>query len=189
MAQTYTTNAGTGPAVGVGTDYPMQLAPGQAGDLFDISDTVTISGNNETAARIAYGSPLVRNGSGLLPNSVSVAAGAATLLGISYRTDRDSLNHRENADPYLGGPAIGDAVNVLKVGAIYLPVWEDVAVADALRYFATGANAGQWGTTASAGNSLALTAGSWEIERPASAGGLIVLRINTPQAIAVTADA
>ena len=134
------------------------------------------------------GVPLVRNGSGVLPNSAQVASGAGALLGISVLTDVHELGSRDAATPYQAGIRPDHAVNILKEGAIYIEVFEAVAPGDALRYFKSGANAGKWGKTASAGNSLALAAGAWEIERGAAAGGLLVLRVNAPAALTFTAD-
>lgn len=188
MAQTYTNNAGTGPQTGIGRDYPMQLAIGRIGELADISHSTIISGNNETAGRIPFGVPLVRNSAGVLPNSVQVASAAGAILGLSVLTDVHEVSHRQAAAPYAEGIEPLDAVNILKVGAIYIEVYQAVAVTDALRYFKSGVNAGKWGTTASAGNSLQLTAGSWEIEKGAAAGGLLILRVNAPGALAFTAD-
>ncbi len=188
MAQTYTNNPGTGPQTGVGRDYPMQLAIGRIGELADISHSTIISGNNETASRIPFGVPLVRNGSGVLPNSVQVASAAGAILGLSVLTDVHEVAHRTAAVPYAEGIEPNDAVNILKVGAIYIETYQAVALGAALRYFKSGANAGKWGTTASAGNSLLLSAGNWEIEKPAASAGLLVLRINAPGALTFTAD-
>lgn len=189
MAQTFTNNAGsTSPQVGVGRDYPMQMAISRVGELADISASRIVSGSNETASWIPFGVPLVRNGSGVLPNSAQVASGAGALLGISVLTDVHELGSRDAATPYQEGIRPGSAVNILKQGAIYIQVFEAVAPGDALRYFKSGANAGKWGKTASAGNSLALAAGAWEIERGAAAGGLLVLRVNAPAALTFTAD-
>ena len=189
MAQTFTNNAGsTSPQVGVGRDYPMQMAIGRVGELADISASRIVSGSNETAGWLAFGVPLVRNSSGVLPNSAQVASGAGALLGISVLTDVHELGSRDAATPYQEGIRPGYAVNILKQGAIYIEVFEVVAPGDALRYFKSGANAGKWGKTASAGNSLALAAGAWEIERGAAAGGLLILRVNAPAALTFTAD-
>jgi hypothetical protein len=191
MAQTFTNNtpAGTVPQAGVGRDYPMQMAIGRIGELADISGSLIISGNNETTGRISFGVPLVRNGSGVLPNSVQVASAAGAILGFSVLTDVHEVAHRQAATPYQEGILPNMAVNVLKQGAIYLEVFEALAPGNALRYFKSGTNAGKWGKTASAGNSLNLAAGNWEIEKGASAGGLIVLRVNAPAALTFTADA
>lgn len=190
MAQTFTNNAGSmNPQVGVGRDYPMQMAIGRIGELADISGSRIISGSNETTGWLPFGVPLVRNTDGVLPNSAKVASAAGAILGISVLTDVQELAHREAATPYQGGIRPGYAVNILKEGAIYIEVFEAVDPGNALRYFKSGANAGKWGKTASAGNSLALAAGAWEIERGAAAGGLLVLRVNSPAALTFTADA
>jgi hypothetical protein len=189
MAQTYTNNAGSmTPQVGVGRDYPMQMAIGRIGELADISGSRIISGSNETTGVLPFGVPLVRNSSGVLPNSAQVAAAAGAILGISVLTDVQELSHRDAATPYQQGIHPGYAVNILKEGAIYIEVFEAVAPGEALRYFKSGTNAGKWGKTASAGNSLNLAAGAWEIERGAAAGGLLVLRVNAPAALTFTAD-
>ena len=198
MAQTFTNNAGSmTPQVGVGRDYPMQMAVGRIGDLFDISASRMVSGNNETTNWLPFGVPLVRNSSGVLPNSAQVASAAGAILGISVLTDVHELGSRDAATPYQEGIRAtpyqegirpGYAVNILKEGAIYIEVFEAVAPGEALRYFKSGVNAGKWGKTASAGNSLALAAGAWEIERGAAAGGLLVLRVNSPAALTFTAD-
>ena len=187
MAQTFTNNAGSVFA-GVGRDYPMQMGVGRIGELADISNSTTISGNNETAARILFGIPVIRNGSGVLPNSCTPAVAASTILGITYLTDVHEVSHRHAATPYQEGIEPNRAVTILKVGAIYLDCWETLAPGNNLRYFKSGANAGRWGKTASAGNSLLFSAGGWEIERPAAAGGLAIVRFNTPAALVVTAD-
>ena len=187
MAQTFTNNPGSVFA-GVGRDYPMQMGIGRIGELADISSSTTISGNNETTSRILFGIPVIRNGSGVLPNSVTPAVAASTILGLTVLTDVHEVSHREAATPYQEGIAPNDAVNILKVGAIYIDCWESLAPGNALRYFKSGTNAGRWGKTASAGNSLLFSAGGWEIERPAAAGGLAILRINTPAGLVVTAD-
>lgn len=187
MPQTYTNNAGTG-FQGVGRDYPMQLAPGRIGELADISRSLIIAGNNETTGRIGFGLPLARNGSGVLPNSVAIASAAGAILGLSVLTDVNEISHRQAAVPYAEGVEPNDAVNILKQGAIYLDVFQAVVPGNPLRYYRTGANAGRWGTAASVGVSLALTAGNWEIERGAGANGLLVLRVNAPGALTFTAD-
>jgi hypothetical protein len=187
MAQTFTNNAGTVFA-GVGRDYPMQMGIGRIGELADISNSTIISGNNETTARILFGIPLIRNGSGVLPNSVTPAVAASTIFGLSVLTDVHEVSHRQAATPYQEGIEPNDAVNVLKVGAIYIDCWESLAPGNALRYFKSGIYAGRWGKTASTGNSLNFSAGGWEIERPAAAGGLAIVRFNTPAALVVTAD-
>jgi hypothetical protein len=188
MAQTFTNNPGTGPQAGVGRDYPMQMATGRIGELADISGSLIISGNNETTGRIPFGVPLVRNTSGLLPNSAQVASAAGAILGISVLTDVHEVAHHQAAVPYQEGVPPNMAINILKQGAIYLDLWEAVAPGNALRYFKSGTNAGRWGKTASAGNSLSLAAGNWEIERGAAAGGLLILRVNAPGALTFTAD-
>jgi hypothetical protein len=187
MAQTFTNNPGTVFA-GVGRDYSMQMGIGRIGELADISSSTTISGNNETAARILFGIPVIRNGSGVLPNSCTPAVAASTILGITYLTDVHEVSHRDAATPNQEGIKPGGAVNILKVGAIYLDCCESLAPGNSLRYFKSGTNAGRWGKTASAGNSLLFSAGGWEIERPAAAGGLAIVRFNTPAALVVTAD-
>ena len=187
MAQTFTNNAGSVFA-GVGRDYPMQLGIGRGGELADISNSTIVSGNNETAARILFGIPLIRNGSGVLPNSVTPAVAASTIFGFSVLTDVHQVSHCQAATPYQKGIEPNDAVNVLKVGALYIDCWESLAPGNPLRYFKSGANAGRWGKTASVGNSLNFSAGGWEIERPAAAGGLAIVRFNTPAALVVTAD-
>ena len=188
MPQTFTNNPGTGPQTGVGRDYPMQMNIGRIGELADISHSTIISGNNETAARIGFGLPLARNGSGVLPNSVQVASAAGAILGFSVLTDVHEVSHRQAAVPYAEGIEPGDAVNILKVGAIYLDVFQAVVPGNPLRYYRTGVNAGRWGTAAAAGVSLALAAGNWEIERGAAANGLLILRVNAPGALTFTAD-
>lgn len=187
MPQTYTNN----PASlfqGVGRDYPMQMGVGRIGELADISGSLIISGNNETGARIPFGVPLARNGSGVLPNSVQVAASAGAILGLSVLTDVHEVSHRQAAVPYQEGVEPNDAVNILKQGAIYLDCFQAVTTANPLRYYRTGVNAGRWGTAVSAGVSLLLSAGNWEIERGAGANGLLILRVNAPGALTFTAD-
>jgi hypothetical protein len=187
MAQTFTNNAGSVFA-GVGRDYPMQMAIGRIGELADISNSLIISGSNETAGLIPFGVPLARNGSGVLPNSVQVASAAGAILGLSVLTDVHEVSHRQAATPYAEGLNPREAVNILKQGAIFIETYQAVTVSNPLRYFKSGPNAGKWGTTVSAGNSLLLTAGAWEIERGVTGAGLLVLRVNAPGALTFTAD-
>jgi hypothetical protein len=188
MAQTYTNTIGSGNNMAVGRNYDMQMAIGRIGDLADISDCLIITGNNETTGRIPFGVPLVRNGSGVLPNSVSVASAAGALFGISVRTDATEASHRQASTPYAEGVEPLDVLNVLKQGAVFLETYQTVNATSSLRYYKSGTNAGKWGTTVSAGNSLLLAAGNWEIERAVTGAGLLVVRFNTPAALTFTAD-
>jgi hypothetical protein len=185
MAQTYTTNAASDTTQGVQSDYPLDMDRGIPGQLADLSDTHVISGSNETANRIAYGVPLVRNNSGVLPNSAQPATAASTLLGLHVRTHTQEFSPPPN---YSQGVPPGQAINILKRGAIYLEVVEAVAPGDALRYYKSGPNAGKWGKTASAGNSLLLTAGNWEIQKAGKVGQVLKVYFNCPANVAVTAD-
>jgi hypothetical protein len=188
MAQTFTNNAGSGTQMAIGRDYAMQMAVGRVGELADISNSLVVTGNNETVGRIPYGVPLVRNGSGVLPNSAAVISAAGACLGLSLRSDANEAAHRQAAVPYGEGVEPLDAINILKAGAIFIQTYQTVTTANPLRYFRTGPNAGLWGTTVSAGNSLLLSAGNWEIERGVTGAGLMVLRINTPGALTFTLD-
>ena len=110
---------------------------------------------------------------------------AGAVIGISAR----SHVFEKNGPPgYEDGIPSGSAVNILTAGFIYLPVWEAVAIGDALRYFKSGANAGLWGKTASAGNSLLFPSGNWSIRKGAGAGQVIQVEFNFPAGVSVTAD-
>lgn len=187
MAQTFDTVAGDG-IQGVQSSYPLLLDAGVVGQVADMSEVDAIGGMNETASWIPYGIPLVRNGSGVAPNSCQPITAAGSLLGFSLRTNVRELGSRDANPAYRDGVPPKAQVNILKKGTILIEVFEAVAPGDALRYFKSGTNAGKFGKTASAGNSLLFTAGSWEIRKGAAAGGLLRLHIDTPAAIALTAD-
>lgn len=182
------------PVLGTDTEtvpvgYPMQLINAVAGQVADLQAANIVSGTNETANRIAFGIPLVRNGSGVLPNSAQPMAAAGTLLGIHARTHATQIGPRTGPGAgYAEGATPGGQVNILKQGSIYLPVMATVNPGNALRYHRAGANAGLWGTAASVGNTLLLAAGAFEIQRGAVNGGFILVYFNTPAVIAVTAD-
>lgn len=185
MAQTYTTTAASDTTTGAQSDYPLDKDRGNPGQIADLSDTFIVSGSNETANRIAYGIPLVRNGSGVLPNSAQPATAASTLLGINVRS------HTQEFGPppaYAQGVPAGQGLNILKRGAVFLEVMEAVAPGDALRYHKSGPNAGKWGKTASPGNTLLLTAGNWEIQKAGAVGRVLKVYFNCPANVAVTAD-
>lgn len=170
---------------GAQINYPMAPDLGVAGQIATTSHTRILSGNNETGNRIAYGVPLGTNSTGVLPNSVQMRTTAGTLIGISARS-----HVFEKAGPpnYEDGIPSGSAVNILTAGFIYLPVWEAVAATDSLRFFKSGANAGFWGKTASAGNSLLLPAGNWSIRKGGAAGQVIQVEFNFPAGLSLTAD-
>ena len=96
------------------------LAIGRAGELADISGSLIISGNNETAGRSPFGVPLVRNTSGVLPNSAQVASAAGTLPprdgDLAQRTGVDALRAKwiEVLGKYEGG--LGQRVGVCAGG-------------------------------------------------------------------------
>lgn len=170
---------------GAQISYPMGMDLGIPGQIATTGDTRILSGNNETGNRIAYGVPLGLNSSGVLPNSVQTRTTAGAVIGISAR----SHVFEKNGPPgYEDGIPSGSAVNILTGGFIFLPVWEAVAIGDALRFFKSGANAGLWGKTASAGNSLLFPAGNWSIRKGAGAGQVIQVEFNFPAGVSVTAD-
>lgn len=188
MAQTFSNAAGTDTET-VPVGYPMQLIPGVPGQIADLQAAAIVSGTNETAARIPFGIPLVRNGSGVLPNSAQPMIAAGTLLGIHARTHATQIGPRTGPGAgYAEGATVGGQVNILKQGSIYLPVMANVVPGNPLRYHKSGASVGLWGTAASVGNTLLLAAGQFEIQRGASNGGLILVYFNTPAVITVTAD-
>jgi len=194
MAQTFTPTAVTS-GEGVQYNYPMQMDLGLPGQIADLAIARVITGNNETTLPIEYGIPVVANSSGVLNNSCKPATGAGAALGIVAR----SAVHEKLIFPAIGeGPNAIDAadgvpplkeVNLLTQGTIYLLVMEAVAPGDTLRYHKSGANAGRWGKTASAGNTLALVAGNWAIRKGAAAGQVLALELNAPAALTFTADA
>jgi hypothetical protein len=113
---------------------------------------------------------------------------AGVILGITMRSEVHEKAGWDATVPYAEGIPVNQEGGILTQGSIMLPVWETVAVGAALRYFKSGANAGRWGTTASAGNSLNLAAGGWVIRRAGNASTLLVLEINTPGQLSFTAD-
>jgi hypothetical protein len=170
---------------GAQISYPMTPDLGIAGQIATIGNTRILSGSNETSSRIAYGVPLGINSSGLLPNSVQTRTTAGALIGISARSH---VFEKGGPPTYEDGIPPGSAVNILTAGTIYLQVWEAVAATDALRFFKSGANAGFWGKTASAGNSLLFPAGNWAIRKGGSAGQVIQVEFNFPAGVSLTAD-
>ena len=166
--------------------YPLTMDRGNPGQIADLREATITTGHNETAARIPFGIPVRLNGSGVLNNSCTPLTAAGSILGLTARTavqERDAPSTN-----YADGIPIGAAVNILTRGPIYLEVIEAVALTDSLRYYKSGANAGKWGKTASAGNSLLLSAGNWAIRKAGAAGLVLLLEINTPAALAFTAD-
>lgn len=187
MAQTFTPTAGDG-IDGAQNSYPQNMDRGNPGQIADNSIVRAISGANETAARIPFGIPVVTNGSGVLPNSMTPATIAGAILGITIRSEVHEKAGWDAPVPYAEGIPINQEGGILTQGTIMLRVWETVAVGAALRYFKSGVNAGRWGTTVSAGNSLNLAAGGWVIRRAGNASTLLVLEINTPGQLSFTAD-
>jgi len=166
--------------------YPLIADRGLPGQIADLRDANITTGHNETAARIPFGIPVRLNSSGVLPNSCTPLTAAGSILGLTART---AVAERDGpSGSYADGIPVGAAVNILTRGPIYLEVIEGVALTDSLRYFKSGANAGKWGKTASAGNSLLLTAGNWAIRKAGAVGTVLLLEINTPAALAFTAD-
>jgi hypothetical protein len=190
MAITFTPTA-VSSGEGAQFNYKLTQARGVPGQIADLSGSRVISGNNETGAVIAYGVPVAANASGVLPNSCKLATAAGAILGISVRT---SVNEKIGipapgaAPSYTEGVPDLKSVNVLTQGTIYLQVMEDVAPGDTLRFHKSGANAGKWGKTASAGNTLALAAGGWVIRKGGSTSQVLALEINTPAQLSFTAD-
>jgi hypothetical protein len=187
MAQTFTPTVGN-TIDGAQNSYPMGMDRGNPGQIADNSIVRAISGANETAARIGFGIPVIINGSGVLPNSMTPAITTGVILGITMRSEVHEKAGWDATVPYAEGIPVNQEGGILTQGSIMLPVWETVAVGAALRYFKSGANAGRWGTTASAGNSLNLAAGGWVIRRAGNASTLLVLEINTPGQLSFTAD-
>jgi hypothetical protein len=166
--------------------YPLAADRGLPGQIADLTEATIRAGHNETAARIPFGIPVRLNGSGLLNNSCTPLTAAGAILGLTART---AVAERDGpSGAYADGIPIGAAVNILTRGPIYLEVIEAVALTDSLRYFKSGTNAGKWGKTASAGNSLLLTAGNWAIRKAGAVGTVLLLEINTPAALSFTAD-
>jgi hypothetical protein len=190
MALTFSTTAVTS-GEGAQLSYKLVQARGVPGQIADLSNTRVVSGNNETGALIAYGVPVAANSSGVLPNSCKLATAAGAILGISVRT---SVNEK------IGIPAPGavptyqegvpdlKSVNILTQGTIYLELMEAVVPGDALRFHKSGSNAGKWGKSASAGNTLALEAGGWVIRKSGSTSQVLALEVNTPAQLSFTAD-
>ena len=187
MAQTFTPTAGNG-IDGAQTTYPMSMDRGNPGQIADNSATRAISGSNETNARIGFGIPVILNSGGVLPNSMTPAVAAGAILGITIRSEVHEKAGWDATVPYAEGIPVNQEGGILTQGSIMLPVFEAVAPGDALRYFKSGTNAGKWGKTASAGNSLALAAGGWVIRKAGSASTLLVLEILTPAQLSFTAD-
>jgi hypothetical protein len=192
MANTITPNVVTSGAAGQ-IDYPMEKGIGLPGLLADLSLHSIISGSNETGLTIAYGVPVVRNNGGVLPNSFVMATAAGAMLGLLVRTNthekegRPAINEIANYEE--GVPDLKEG-NVLTQGRIYIQCMESVGVGNpTLRFHKSGANAGKWGTAASAGNTIALpTTAGWTIRKAGSATQLAILEINTPANIVLTAD-
>jgi len=185
MALTVTTTASTVDD-GAQIAYSMTADRGVSGQIATESPSTVLSGANETGARIAFGIPVAANSSGVLNNSCKPLTAAGAILGLSARTATTERDGPSNS--YADGIPDGRAVNILTRGFIYLEVIEAVAPGDTLRYFKSGTNAGKWGKTSSAGNSLALAAGGWAIRKSGAVGTVLQLEINTPAQLSFTAD-
>lgn len=190
MALTFSTTVVTS-GEGAQFDYKLVQARGVPGQIADLSNTRVVSGNNETGALIAYGVPVATNASGVLANSCKLATAAGDILGISVRTsvnEKVGIPAPGTAPTYQEGVPDLKSINILTQGTIYLEVMEDVGPGDALRFHKSGSNAGKWGTTASAGNTLALAAGGWVIRKSGGTSQVLALEINTPAQLSFTAD-
>lgn len=190
MAQTFTPTA-VSSGEGAQLSYDMQLLRGIPGQIADLSISRVVSGNNETGSSIAYGVPVTANSSGVLANSCKLATTAVAILGISARSavfEKTGVPAIGSAPSYTEGVPDLKAVNILTQGTIYLEVMETVNPGDNLRFHKSGANAGKWGKTASAGNTLLLGAGGWVIRKGGTSSQVLALEINTPAQLSFTAD-
>jgi hypothetical protein len=190
MAQTFTPTA-ISSGEGAQLDYPMNKDRGLPGQIADISFSRLITGANETGGFIAYGVPVVANGSGLLANSCQLATAAGAILGVTARSavhEKTGIPAFATPPSYSEGIPTGKSVNILTQGTLYLELMEAVVPGDTLRFHKSGTNAGKWGKTASAGHTLALAAGGWVIRKSGAVGLVLALEINTPAQLSFTAD-
>ena len=121
--------------------------------------------NAEASAEIPFGSAVMQGTNprdALLPN----AATGALLLGVV------ESSHAFGKDALLGTTGLKPGVNmgVMVEGVIWVTVTEAVAVGGAVRVFKTGANAGKFGTAASAGNTLLISSVARYLTSTAGAG-------------------
>lgn len=191
MAQTFTPTA-VSSGEGAQLSYAMNLDRGIPGQIADPSFSRVITGANETGSLLAYGVPVVANGSGVLANSCTQATAAGAVLGITVRSavhEKTGIPTPGEAPSYSEGIPNLKAANILTQGTVYIEVMEAVAPGDTLRFHKSGTNAGKWGKTASAGHTLALAAGGWVIRKAGAAGLVLALEINTPAQLSFTADA
>lgn len=190
MAQTFTPTA-VSSGEGAQLSYAMQQDRGIPGQIADLSNMRVITGANETGAAVAYGVPVIANSSGVLVNSFKLANVAGAILGVTARTavyEKTGIPAIGSAPSYTEGVPDFKAGNILTQGTIYLEVMETVVAGDNLRFHKSGANAGKWGKTSSAGNTLLLAAGGWVIRKGGTSSQVLALEINTPAQLTFTAD-
>lgn len=208
MAVTFTNTTVTDPE-GVQGSYPQELVVGHEGMLADLQAYVSRSYRNQTGGAIPFGR-LVATDSTPSSNdayAVKLADAADGIVGITIDSLTFEAVEGKNS-AYTGNPTwlrtdaegnehVGypdkQTLNVMSKGVIWVYTVEAVALGDDVRAFITddsgstsGADIGRFGTTASAGVTVAITAARWLSETDGA--GLALLELDIPAAT-FTADA
>ena len=207
MAVTFTNTIVTDPE-GVQGTYPLELVVGHEGMLADLQAYVSRSYYNQTGGAIPFGRLLQLD---TTPDTNDVyacelAAGATNIIGISIDSYTFEAVEKANTS-YIGQPtwiredAEGEShvgypdtqvLNVMSKGVIWVYAVEAVSMGDDVRAFVadysattSGADAGRFGTTAAAGNTVLIEGARWLSET--TEAGIALLELDIP-ASTFTAD-
>ena len=206
MAVTFTNTIVNNPE-GVQGSYPQELVAGHEGMLADLQAYVSRSYRNQTGAAIPFGR-LVATDSSPASNdayAVELAGGVNGIVGITidsltfetvsqpvYNRDPSPIRTDAEGTEHVGYPD-KQSLNVMSKGVIWVYTVEAVSLGDDVRAFisdqsgsTSGADQGRFGSTASAGNTVAIAGARWLSET--TGAGLALLELDIP-ASTFTADA
>lgn len=205
MAVTFTNSIVADPD-GVQGSYPLDLTVGHEGMLADLQAYVSRSYYNQTGASIPFGR-LLQSDTSVATNdqyAVAVASGAVGIVGISidsftfeaasktaYTRNPSWISTDAEGTEHVGYPDT-QVLNVMSKGVIWVHTVEAVSMGDDVRAFisdesatTSGADAGRFGSTAAAGNTVLIGGARWLSET--TEAGLALLELDIP-ASTFTAD-
>ena len=206
MAVTFTNTIVSNPD-GVQGSYPLDLVAGHEGMLADLQAYVSRSYRNQTGAAIPFGRLVATDdATGNDVYAVKLADAATGVVGITIDCFAFEAVEGKNS-AYTGNPTwlrtdaegtehVGypdkQTLNVMSKGVIWVYAVEAVSMGDDVRayiadYSATtsGADAGRFGSTAAAGNTVVIGGARWLSET--TEAGLALLELDIP-ASTFTAD-
>ena len=205
MAVSFTSTTIANPE-GVQGDYPLELVEGHEGMLADLQAYVSRSYRNQTGAAIPFGRLVATDNTPTTNDvyAVELAGGADDIVGITidsftfeaasqtaYNRDPSPIRTDAEGTEHVGYPD-KQSLNVLSKGVIWVYTVEAVELGDDVRAFtsdysgtASGADQGRFGSTAVAGETVAITGARWLSET--SEAGLALLELDIP-ASTFTAD-